>query len=76
MRYTLNKICEIEPELGVIVDRAISMKRAPIRERHRAYTRAKFDAWKLIGWEARDPRLRNSKAWNYFFRKIIECLRI
>lgn len=76
-KYTLETIFEIEPGLKEIAKRAVSMKRAPVQKRHRAYIQAKIDAWELIGWEARDPRLANSRAWDCYFRDyILKELRI
>ena len=41
-----------------------------------AYEAAKKAAWKLVGWYARDPRLRNSGAWDCYSRYILGKLKI
>ena len=67
---------EVEPKLKDIENRTISWKRRNFSERLDAYTAAKDEAWELVGWYARDPRLRSSEAWDCFFRHILDELRL
>lgn len=74
--WTLRMLYAVEPELEAIARWTISQKRQRIEKRHLAYAAAKKAAWKLVGWYARDPRLRCSEAWDCYFRYILEELRI
>lgn len=74
--WTLDKLYGIDPELKAIADRAIAQKRRRFYARVRAYAAAKEAAWKLVGWRARDPRLRSHEAWDCYFEYILDQLRI
>lgn len=74
--WTLDKIYAIEPELKAIADRAIAQKRRRFYARIEAYTTAKEAAWRIVGWYARDPRLRSHEAWDHYFDHILDKLRI
>lgn len=65
---------EIEPTLQDIAKRALSQKGRPFYARLNAYTEAKHSAEYLLGWYARDPRLRSSGAWDCYFRYILREL--
>lgn len=71
--WSLELLYEIEPDLKKIADKA-----APRRfySRITAYEQAKDAAWELVGWGARDPRLRNSGAWDCFFCHVLLRLRL
>lgn len=74
--WTLEMFYAVEPELETIAAQAVAQKRRRFEEKHFAYAAAKKAAWKLVGWDARDPRLRSSKAWDCYFRYILEELKI
>lgn len=74
--WTLDKLYQVEPELKVITARAVAQKRRRWPARRAAYVQAKSAAWKLVGWYARDPRLRNCAAWDCLFRYILDELNI
>lgn len=60
--WTLDKLYQVEPELKEIAARTAAQKRRQFRARIVAYETAKKDAWNLLGWSARDPRLQSSVA--------------
>lgn len=74
--WTLKMLYEVEPQLKDIADRAIAKKCWCFEKKLEAYVTAKNDAWKLVGWEARDSRLRSHQAWDCFFNYILEELKI
>lgn len=74
--WRLEMIYEIEPELRQIAGRAVSQKRRRFPARREAYCIAKSNALQLIGWCARDPRLRSREAWECFFDYILSELKL
>ncbi len=74
--WRVDMLYEIEPRLAEIAAEAKSQRRSRARDRWRAYGRAKHRAWYLVGWCARDPRLRNSGAWDCYIRHITRALNI
>lgn len=74
--WSLDKLYELEPELRDIAVRTVEQRRKRFYDRIDAYVAAKHAAEKLVGWFARDPRLRSSGAWDCYFRPILEELRI
>lgn len=74
--WRLGMIYEIEPELENIAKRTISKKRMRFNNRLNAYLTAKQEAYHLIGWSARDPRLRHRKAWDCYFDYILDELTV
>ena len=76
MKRSLRSIYAAEPDLRLVAEKAIKRKRQGMSARIAAYENAKREAWFLVGWGARNPRLRSSDAWDCFFRQIIRGLRI
>ena len=74
--WTLDMLYQVEPELKEIAARTVAQKRRRYQTKRDAYVKAKDDAWKLVGWEARDPRLRSQEAWDCYFRYILDELGI
>lgn len=74
--WSLEMLYEIEPDLMDIAKEAVSQKRRRFYAKHEAYNEAKNAANELLGWGARDPRLRSSGAWDCFFRYILNELNI
>lgn len=74
--WALDMLYQVEPGLKEIAARAVDQKRRRVYARYDAYTAAKDAAWELVGWYARDPRLRSSDAWNCFFDYILNQLNI
>lgn len=74
--WALDMLCQVEPELEAIAAKAVGHNRRRCQARLDAYTKAKHEALKLVGWYARDPRLRSTGAWDCFFRYILNELRI
>lgn len=74
--WTLGMLYQVEPELVQIAAEAVSQKRRRFYAKHEAYEAAKNAAWELLGWYARDPRLRSSEAWDCFFNYILDELNI
>ena len=73
---TLTEILAIEPNLKPIAANAFLHSRQDFSERIDAYEVVKRNAQKLIGWGAKDPRLRTSDAWGCFLDYILEGLRL
>lgn len=74
--WTLDMLCQVEPELKEIAAQTVAQKRRRFYARHDAYEAAKNAAWMLLGWYARDPRLRSSGAWDCYFDYILDQLNI
>ncbi len=74
--WTPAMLYQVEPELEMIAAQAVAQKRRRLRDRLNAYSAAKKEAWELVGWYARDPRLRSTEAWDCFFGSILEQLRL
>lgn len=75
--WTLDKLYQVESELKEIAARAAAQRRRrQYQARWSAYVTAKHEAWQLVGWYARDPRLRSSGAWDCLFRYILDQLNI
>ena len=74
--WTMEMIYCIEPQLCGIAERAVAQKKRRFYNRLKAYDDAKRAAEKLVGWCARDPRLRNSGAWDCYFNYILDELNL
>lgn len=74
--WTLDMLYQVEPELKEIAARAAAQKRRRVHARYEAYEAAKNAAFELVGWYARDPRLRSKEAWDCFFGHILDQLKI
>lgn len=74
--WTLDMLYQVEPELARIAVRTAAQKRRNFYARIDAYTAAKDVAWELVGWYARDPRLRSQEAWDCYFDYILDELKI
>ena len=72
--WSLGMLYGVEPGLEEVARRASRQKRRGFLRRLDAYVAAKHEAEKLVGWFARDPRLRSSKAWDCFFNHVLEEL--
>ena len=75
-KLTLAEILAIEPNLKIVAANAFLHRRRRFSGRIDAYERAKDSAWELVGWDAKNPRLRTSAAWDCFFDYILEGLRL
>lgn len=75
--WTLDKLYQVEPGLATIAAQTVAQRwKRQYQARRTAYVQSKREAWELIGWYARDPRLRSSGAWDCYFRYILGELRI
>lgn len=75
--WTLEMLYTVEPKLATIAAKAVAQRRRrQYQARRDAYVKAKQEAWELIGWYARDPRLRSQGAWDCLFRYILDELNI
>lgn len=74
--WSLRMLYAVEPGLEEIARRASQQKRRGFLRRLDAYVKAKHEAEKLVGWFARDPRLRSSEAFDCFFNHVLEELRL
>lgn len=74
--WRLDMLYEIEPKLRKIADGLGLHKRKRFYNRIAVYERVKNDVWELVGWGARDPRLRSSGAWNCYFNFVLRELRL
>lgn len=74
--WTLDKLYQVEPELKAIAVRAVAQRGRRYPVKRAAYAQAKDAAWQLVGWYARDPRLRSQGACDCLFRYILDELNI
>ena len=74
--WTLDMLYQVEPELKKIAAQTVAQKRRRFYAKHDAYEAAKNAVWTLLGWYARDPRLRSSGAWDCYFDYILDQLNI
>jgi hypothetical protein len=75
--WSVEMLYEIEPKLKDLAVYAISFKRKRNYQVKRdAYVKARNASWELVGWGARDPRLRSSGAYDCFTRYILDVLNI
>ena len=74
--WTLGMIYGVGPDLEQVARKAVKQKRRGFYRRLEAYSTAKKEADQLIGWYARDPRLRSAGAWDCFFRYVLSELNI
>ncbi len=74
--WRLKMVYEVEPELKRIADKAYISGNEEFYERLDIYAGIKHDAESLVGWFARDPRLRSSGAWDCFFHHVLEGLKL
>lgn len=74
--WSLDMIYEIEPSLKDIAAQATAYSTADFYKKLDIYTQTKNKVYKLIGWGARDPRLRQTDAWDCYFNYIVEGLRL
>ena len=74
--WSLGMLYGVEPDLEGIARKASRQKRRGFFRRLDAYVGAKHEAEKLVGWFARDPRLRSSGAWDCFFNHVLEELKL
>ena len=74
--WTLAMLYQVEPELEAVAAKAVAQKRRRFRAKLDAYEAAKNAAYELVGWYARDPRLRSIGAWDCFFDYILDQLNI
>ena len=64
--WELWMIFEVEPKLKTIGEEALQRFEGAPDQREQAYYWAKDDFSLLVGWEARDPRLRSSGAYDCY----------
>lgn len=65
-----------EPALKGIVDRALTQRRSNIAQRYAAYDSAKSEAYRLVGYAAKNEDLRNHKAYEIFVISLAEGLNL
>ena len=74
---SVEELYKIEPKLKEIAEKAIAFKNKRSHTlRVNAYTDAKLESDELVGWGARDPRLRSSEAYDCFTDYILKELRL
>ena len=74
--WNLEMLYQIEPELKEIAERNLVSRRCRFEKKRAAYEAIKNAAWELLGWYARDPRLRSKEAWECYFGYILDELNI
>ena len=75
--WSIEMIYEIEPKLKELAAEAISHKnKRQHADKRAAYIKARNESRKMVGWEARDPRLRSCGAYDCFIRYILDELEI
>lgn len=74
--WSLEMIYEVEPALKKVADYATKQRESEYYDKLAAYSKIKRASYKLVGWYARDPRLRNNGAWDCYIDHIISQLNI
>ena len=74
--WNVDMLYQVEPGLKEIANKALAYKGQKFEKRLNAYTNAKEEAERLVGWGARDPRLRSEGAWDCFFNYVWDQLNI
>lgn len=80
--WSLAMIYAVEPSLETICRRAFDQALLKSRKRgtskkngvQAAFVEAKNSAIRLIGWYARDPRLRSQSAWDFYINGLHDAL--
>lgn len=67
-------LCDMEPELKRIAEKAITHRRRVRHIRQRAYEAAKAEACRFVGWGACNPHLQSNEAWELFCRYVADRL--
>ena len=65
-KFELWMIFEVEPDLKRLGLEALELFRGSPEQRTNAYYWAKDEFSLLVGWEARDPRLRSEEAYDCY----------
>ena len=66
MEWDVYKLISVEPELLSIVMAAATLYLGSPEHRRSMFTLCLKEADKLVGEDARDPRLRSQAAWDFF----------
>ena len=74
--WSLDMLYQIEPSLKDIARQAIAHRKEDFYKRLDVYITTKEKAYELVGWGARDPRLRQTGAWDCYFDYILEALKL
>lgn len=74
--WRLPMVYEVEPSLQQIAEWAATQRGRRYFARQETYEKVKTDVEKLVGWSARDPRLRCSEAWDIYMRHVAKVLKI
>ena len=74
--WSLEMLYQVEPELKTIAENALKAKRKRFNNRLKVYSEIKRSTTKLVGWGARDPRLRSSDAYDCFYDYILDELNL
>lgn len=69
-------VYEVEPDLEQIAAWAVSQRGRRYQAKLETYEKVKAEADRLVGWRARDPRLRCSAAWDCYMRHVVKRLGI
>lgn len=72
--WNLRMLFSTEPSLAMIAIEAASAKHVNDKERISAFGTALKKADKLIGEDAKDPRLRSRDAWDFFNDYLFDLL--
>lgn len=72
----IEMIYQVEPSLEKIIKMCRENREKPWYERLDIYSKVKEDTYKLCGWGARDPRLKNCEAYDCFIDEVIDALYI
>ncbi len=74
--WNIEMIYQVEPSLKEIVLKCKEYRKKPVSKRYDFYSDVKEETYKLVGWGARDPRLRSTGAYDYFIDRVIDELHI
>ena len=70
----VREICQIEPRIQAVLERAIFSEITPQYDRIRSYHALRGELDPLLGWHAEHPALRNSGDYQLILETLIDLL--
>lgn len=72
--WNIGMLYEVEPGIRLIIEDCKNERRKEFCYKCKIYSKAKMDSYKLVGWMARDPRLRSTGAYDCFIKALVDAL--
>lgn len=74
--WNIEMIYQVEPSLAEVVLKCRKNAITKDRYEYDVYSEVKEETCDLVGWNARDPRLRSTGAYDCFIHEVIDALEI